>query len=167
MRSFDCLYFLYNVPRTSFFFYLRLKISYTYRVPWGETLAIHPLHLLLDARGQTKGLTSKIYAFLISVCKPQNIDQIWSRDLGIYVEDMCWSTVWKNLDHTSKNPNHKLIHFKFLHRAYLTSKRLYLMKLIPSTRCEFCQNQDTGTFIGTVQKFKFFGKWKHPHCLHF
>lgn len=77
MRSFDRICFLYNVPRTSFFFYLRLRLAMRiYGVPWGETLATHPLHLLLDARGQTKGLTSKIHIFLNSVCKPLNIDQI-------------------------------------------------------------------------------------------
>lgn len=87
---------------------------HTYGVPWGENLAIHLLYSLLNARGQTRGLTSKIYVLLNSVCKPLNINQIWSRDLGISVEDICWTTVWNNLDHTSKNPNHKLIHFKFL-----------------------------------------------------
>ena len=139
---------MYNVPKTTFLFYLRLRLALlTYGVPWGETLATHLLHLFLDARGQTKGLTSKIYAFLNSVCKHLNIDQIWSRDLGISVKNMCWSSVLKNLDCTSKYPNHKLIHSKFLHGTYLTPKRLYLMKLIPSSRCELCQNQDTGTFM--------------------
>lgn len=92
-------------------------------------------------------LKSKIYICLNSVCKPLYIDQTWSRDLGTSVEDVCWTTIWKNLDNTSKNPNHKLIHFRFLHRTYLTPRKLHLMKLISSPNCELCPNRDIGSFM--------------------
>lgn len=148
MRSFDDICSLYNVAKSSFFFYLRLRLAMrTYGVPWGEKLATHPLYSLLNVRGKTKGLTSKIYALLNSGCKSLNIGYIWSRDLDITEKDICWTMVWNNLDHVSKNPNHKLIHFKFLHRMYLTPRRLHLMKLVSSPNCDLCPNRDVGSFM--------------------
>lgn len=147
MGSFNDLCSVYNVPRISFFFYLWLRLAMRpCGVPWDVPLT-HSLHSLLDVGGRNRGLVSRIYLLLNSVCKPLAVHQIWSRALGCSVDDICLSTVWDNLDDTSKNLNHKLIRFKFLHRMYLTPRKLHLMKLIPSPNCELYPNGDTGSFL--------------------
>lgn len=48
-------------------------------------------------------------------------------------------TVWFNLNQTSRNLAHGLIHFKIVHRAYATPYRRYQMKLISSYACNICK----------------------------
>lgn len=97
MGSFNDLCSVYNVPRISFFFYLWLRLAMrTCGVPWDVPLT-HSLHSLLDVGGRNRGLVSRIYLLLNSVCKPLAVHQIWSRALGCSVDDFACQqsgTIW-------------------------------------------------------------------------
>lgn len=53
-------------------------------------------------------------SILNSSCCPLVIHQVWEWDLKCLSGELNWFTVCDNLDHTSKAPNHKLIHFNFI-----------------------------------------------------
>lgn len=98
-----------------------------YGVPWGVPLLTHPLHNLFAVQGQTRGMVSKVYKFISEPHVSLAVESVWSRDISFTgEEEICWVTVWENLQDTSKNPNHQLIHFKFIHRMYLTPKSVML-----------------------------------------
>ncbi len=95
-----------------------------------------------------RGLVSNLYTFLLeSSCTPLAVHQAWARDLSLPSDEICWSTVWDNLDGTSKNLSHKLIHFKLIHRMYLTPRGRHLMKLTPSLICDLCPLGHVGSFL--------------------
>ena len=117
-------------------------------VPWGTPLATHKLHMLLDVGVRSRGLVSALYSFLLEPSGgPLTVHQVWARDLDLSNNEICWPTVWDNLDETSKNLNHKLIHFKLIHRIYLTPRKRFLMKLIHSPVCDLCSLGQVGTFL--------------------
>ena len=67
MLSFEDLRASFEVPRTSFFLYLRLRSALKcYGVPWGNSLEAHPIiKWLVDS--PVRGLVSRIYAKLMQV----------------------------------------------------------------------------------------------------
>ncbi len=69
---------------------------------------------------------SLIYNKIIDcITKPLSIKTIWNRELSDLNLSVDWERVWSNLSLTSKNLAHRLIHFKVIHRAYITPyKRL-------------------------------------------
>lgn len=74
IKSFEDVCSLDNVPKSSFFFYLRLRLAMrTYGVPWGKELVTHPLYRLLNTKGKTRGISSQIYTLLNSALKSLNI----------------------------------------------------------------------------------------------
>lgn len=88
---------------------------------------------------KTSGLVSKLYNILLSSsCGPLPVHLVWERDLDHHDGDVDWFTVWDNLDCTSKNPNHELINFNFIHRLYFTPRKRHLMKLTYSPICHLC-----------------------------
>ncbi len=123
LRTFNDLQISSNLPGFSFFLYLELRSSMgAYGVPWGQRLYLHDLHILLNVGVNTGGLVSRLYTLLLkSSCGPLAIHQVWERDIDHLGDEVDWTTVWDNLDCTSKNPNHKLIHFNFLHRQKKTN----------------------------------------------
>ncbi len=48
---------------------------------------------------------------------------------------------------SSKNPNHKMIHWKLLHRVYLTPMKCFYMNLSSSPKCNLCSQGSLGTFL--------------------
>ena len=66
MLSFEDLRASFEVPRTSFFLYLRLRSALKcYGVPWGNSLEAHPvIKWFVDF--PVRGLVSRIYAKLIA-----------------------------------------------------------------------------------------------------
>ncbi len=59
-----------------------------------------------------------------------------------------WERVWSNLSLTSKNLAHRLIHFKVIHRAYITPyKTPFKMKLQSNLNCHICNTTSSGTFL--------------------
>uniref|UniRef100_A0A8C8GTM8 Synaptotagmin-7 n=1 Tax=Oncorhynchus tshawytscha TaxID=74940 RepID=A0A8C8GTM8_ONCTS len=50
----------------------------------------------------------------------------------------------------SRNPNYQNIHFNFVHRSYLTLRRLFQRKINPTPKCSLCLQGAPGT-CGSVQ----------------
>ncbi len=48
---------------------------------------------------------------------------------------------------SSKNPNHQLIHWKLLHRVYLTPMKRFYMNLSSSPKCNRCSQGVLGTSL--------------------
>jgi len=69
------------------------------------------------------------------------LDRLWGRDCPSLYPDFNWKDVWVNIKEASRNPDHQQIHFNFVHRAYLTPRKLYLMKRLTDPMCS------TGTFL--------------------
>ena len=74
----------------------------------------------------------------------------WERELSPEGNVINWETVWDNISHCSKNPNHQQIHFNICHRTYWTPQKRYVSKAIPTSYCTFCQPEQTGTFLHMV-----------------
>lgn len=119
LRSFQDLKSQYNLPGTSFFFYLQIRSALrAYGVPWGENLECHPIHNICLSN---RGLTSKLYTYIAKGAeKPLPVDTIWSHDLSITPSTINWTTVWSKTVLSSCNPNHQMIHYNFIHRLYTT-----------------------------------------------
>lgn len=149
LRAFRDLQAEYGLPGSLFFFYFQLKAAMkAYGVPWGIALLTHPLHKLCAPPSQTRGMVSKLYKFISDPRSSLPVENVWERDLPFEgEEEICWDTIWENLHDTSKNPDHQLIHFKFLHRMYLTPRKRHAMKIITSPNCDLCTLSTVGSFI--------------------
>ncbi len=69
------------------------------------------------------------------ITKPLSIKTIWNRELSDLNLSVDWERVWSNLSLTSKNLAHHLIHFKVIHRAYITPYKRFKMKLQSNLNC--------------------------------
>ncbi len=55
--------------------------------------------------------------------------------------------VWSNLSLTSKNLAHRLIHFKVIHRAYITPYKDLKWNCSQILNCHICNTTSSGTFL--------------------
>ncbi len=76
-----------------------------------------------------------------------SIKTIWNRELSDLNLSVDWERVWSNLSLTSKNLAHRLIHFKVIHRAYITPYKRFKMKLQSNLNCHICNTTSSGTFL--------------------
>ncbi len=91
---------------------------------------------------------SLIYNKIIDcITKPLSIKTIWYRELSDLNLSVDWERVWSNLSLTSKNLAHRLIHFKVIHRAYITPYKRFEMKLQSNLNCHICNTTSSGTFL--------------------
>ncbi len=91
---------------------------------------------------------SLIYTKIIDcITKPLSIKTIWNRELSDLNLSVDWERVWSNLSLTSKNLAHHLIHFKVIHRAYITTYKRFKMKLQSNLNCHICNTTSSGTFL--------------------
>ncbi len=91
---------------------------------------------------------SLIYTKIIDcITKPLSIKTIWNRELSDLNLSVDWERVWSNLSLTSKNLAHRLIHFKVIHRAYITPYKRFKMKLQSNLNCHICNTTSSGTFL--------------------
>ncbi len=81
------------------------------------------------------------------ITKPLSIKTIWNRELSDLNLSVDWERVWSNLSLTSKNLAHRLIHFKVIHRAYITPYKRFKMKLQSNFNCHICNTASSGTFL--------------------
>ncbi len=81
------------------------------------------------------------------ITKPLSIKTIWNRELSDLNLSVDWERVWSNLSLTSKNLAHRLIHFKVIHRAYITPYKIFKMKLQSNLNCHICNTTSSGTFL--------------------
>ena len=115
----------------------------------GEVLPTHPIQKLCSS--SLKGLVSKLYLYCIKAAdKPLLLCSRWGRDLNLLPEDINWNAVWANMSLASRNPNHQMIHFNFIHRTYTTPKKRFRMNLAPNPRCELCGSHWVGSFLHMV-----------------
>ena len=149
LREFQDLQRSYNLPGTSFFFYLQLRASMrAYGVPWD--LNTHPLHLIFNSKRKNNGIVSDLYKFINKAAyKVLPLDRLWKSDIAIQA-DLDWCTIWVNVSLSSRNLNHQMIHYKFIHRSYLMPQRLLHMKLRTNPYCDFCPDNTIGTFFHMI-----------------
>uniref|UniRef100_A0A8C1GVL0 Reverse transcriptase domain-containing protein n=1 Tax=Cyprinus carpio TaxID=7962 RepID=A0A8C1GVL0_CYPCA len=140
---------IFNLPGSSFFFYLQLRTAmHTYGVPWNGTLGLHPFHKVLTGG---KGLVSIIYAVLLQASdKPLSLDRVWKQDLTSDNNNLDWHLIWQNLSLSSRNPNHRMIHYNFIYRSYYTPRSLFRFEGLPSPNCTLCLQKSLGTFFHMV-----------------
>ena len=82
LSAFNDLKAEYDLPGTSFFFYLQLTSAMkAYGIPWGVPLLTHPLHRLFAAQKQTRGMVSKVYKCISQPRVPLAVETVWSRDI--------------------------------------------------------------------------------------
>lgn len=99
----------------------------------------YPFHKLLASVGPTRRMISKLCTFISEPHRPLLGEATQCRDLSsVNDEEICWNTEWENLYGASKNPDHQLIYFKFVHRMYLTPRRRHSMKIITSPNWDLC-----------------------------
>ena len=87
------------------------------------------------------------------------VDTVWRNDIPDLGPDWNWDTVWSNVRLSSRNPDHQQIHLNFVHRTYLTPRRLCAMKILNNPNCTFCASNSIGTFFHMV--------WECPSVLRF
>ncbi len=152
LRTFLDIKQQYNLPGTSFFFYLRLRSSMkAYGVPWDRKLDSLPFHSAIVKTNKSRGLASSLYEiFLKSTYNNLTLQSCWQTDLAC--DELPWKHIFNNLKLTSKNPNHQFIHFNFLHRTYLTPKKQHAMNKINSPLCSLCATNTTGSFFHMFQQ---------------
>ncbi|KAI2659993.1 LINE-1 retrotransposable element ORF2 protein [Labeo rohita] len=152
LLSFEELCSQFNLQSSTFFFYLQLRAAMkTYGVPWSASLKDHPLLRVLCCSLGKRGLVSKLYGFFLDkVFPPLALDASWRTDIPNLSPDFEWDHVWSMVSQASKNPDHQQIHFNFIHRTYMTPRRLYCMKLKPDPYCTFCNTGELGTFFHMI-----------------
>lgn len=136
----------YNLPGTSLLFYLQLRFAmHAHGVSWKTKPHLHPFHkVLLGKRGLVSEMNSRLVK---SSSKPLSIDKLWKKDLQTSNNVLNWQTIWHNISLSSRNPNHQIIHFNFVHRMYFTPRKFYYIKAKPSPNCTLCSNDTQGTLI--------------------
>ena len=113
-------------------------------------LELHPL-VKLCSSGSSKGLVSKFYLYCIKAAeKPLLLASRWEDDLSIPSADIHWSSVWSNITLSSRNPNHQMIHFNFVHRTYCTPRKRFRMNLALTPICDLCPIGISGSFYHMV-----------------
>ena len=81
------------------------------------------------------------------LCKSKVGVQLYFTDCPNLDSDFDWSQVWTNIREASRNPDHQQIHFNYVHRTYLTPRKLHCMKLITDPLCSLCSMKASGTFL--------------------
>ncbi len=138
--------FVYHHPHIFVFLQLRSALK-AYGVPWASSISSHPMRdWILPSAGRPS--VSLIYNKIIDcITKPLSIKTIWNRELSDLNLSVDWESVWSNLSLTSKNLPHGLIHFKVIHRAYITPYKRFKMKLQSNLNCHICNTTSSGTFL--------------------
>lgn len=119
-------------------------------VPWDSELEDHPLHLELNTKGKNKGIASELYKPIAEASyKHLPLNRLWKSDIDASSE-LNRQSIWSNINISSRNPNHQMIHYKFVHRSYFTAQRLHQTRLKNNPSCDFCPGDTVGTFFHLV-----------------
>ncbi len=146
--SFQTLRTKFCLPASAYFVFLQLRFALkAYGVPWSSSISSHPMRDWI-APSAGRPSVSLIYNKIIDcITKPLSIKTIWNRELSDLNLSVDWERVWSNLSLTSKNLSHRLIHFKVIHRAYITPYKRFKMKLKSNSNCHICNTTSSGTFL--------------------
>lgn len=161
LLSFEDLCVHFNLQRSTFFFYLQLRTAMkTYGVPWQAPLKDHPLLKLLNCNRGSKGFISRLYVHILEeMYAPLHLDTCWKTDIPNLPPDFDWDAAWDSVLCSSKNPDHQQIHLNFIHRTYMTPRKLYNMKIKADPNCTLCHTNSVGTFFHLV--------WECPAVFYF
>ncbi len=146
--SFKTLRTKFCLPASAYFVFLQLRSALkAYGVPWSSPISSHPMwDWIAPSAGRPS--VSLIYNKIIDcITKPLSIKTIWNRELSDLNLSVDGERVWSNLSLTSKNLAHHLIHFKVIHRAYITPYKRFKMKLQSNSNCHICNTASSGTFL--------------------
>ncbi len=146
--SFETLRTKFCVPASAYFVFLQLRSALkAYGVPWASSISSHPMQDWI-APSAGRPSVSLIYNKIIDcITKPLSIKTIWNRELSDLNLSVDWERVWSNLSLTSKYLAHRLIHFKVIHRAYITPYKRFKMKPQSQSNCHICNTASSGTFL--------------------
>ncbi len=140
LKSFQDIKALFNLPGTSFFMYLCIRSAFrAYGVSWDAQLPVHSLRKVILPTDNSVISASVIYSFLLKQSyKPLSITTIWSKDISGDLQTLFSDQIWETITSSSKNPNHQMIHWKLLHRLYLSPLKPFYMHVSPSPNCNLC-----------------------------
>ncbi len=146
--SFQTLRIKFCLPASAYFVFLQLRSALkAYGVPWSSSISSHPMRDWI-APSAGRPSVSLIYNKIIDcITKHLSIKTIWNRELSDLNLSVDWERVWSYLSLTSKNLAHRLIHFKVIHRAYITPYKRFKMKLQSNLNCHICNTTSSGTFL--------------------
>lgn len=149
LRSFQDLKSDFNLPGSSFFFYLQLRMAMrTYGVPWNQPLKMHPMVEMIKTPHPGVGFVSYVYKKMQhSTQSYMGIVQVWNTDLKNYGLTIDWKRVWRNISDTSRNYNNQLLHYKMIHRFYLSPRKCCQLQITSSPFCLLCSQRSMGTYI--------------------
>lgn len=83
-----------------------------------------PLNIIIESKNG-EHLISKLYKACMALvpCGDDKIQESWEKDLGHPILDEQWKKCCTAIQEISLNSRHKLLHFKFLRRIYITPER--------------------------------------------
>ncbi len=138
--SFQTLRAKFCLPASAYFVFLQLRSALkAYGVPWSSSISSHPMRDWIAPSACRPSVYTKI---IDCITKPLSIKTIWNRELSDLNLSVDWERVWSNLLLTSKNLAHHLIHFKVIHRAYITPYKRFKMKLQSNLNCHIVQRRE-------------------------
>lgn len=149
LRTFQDLTSIYNIPASTFYFYLRIRSAINaLGIPLNTKLPVHPVRNVIYFNDFIPSSASAIYSFIMKkLYKPLGVVAVWSKDLEQELDDTFADWTWEIINMSSRNPNHQMIHWKLAHRVYLTPLKRFYMRLTTTPNCTLCQDGKTGTFL--------------------
>ena len=149
LKSFEDLKTEFNLPGSSFFFYLQLRLAMrTYGVPWNQPFKRHPMAEMLLLTPKGAGPVSYIYQKLQQRSQTyMGIVDVWNIDLKPYNVTINWQRVWKNIPDTSRNYTNQVLNYKMIHRFYLSPRKCCQLQITPTPHCLLCPQKVIGTYI--------------------
>ncbi len=146
--SFQTLRTTFCLPASAYFVFLQLRSALkAYGVPWSSSISSHSIRDWI-APSAGRPSVSLIYNKIIDcITKSLSTKTIWNRELSDLNLSVDWERVWSNLSLTSKNLAHHFIHFKVIHRVYITPYKRFKMKLQSNLNCHICNTTSSGNFL--------------------
>ncbi len=145
--SFQALRAKFCLPASAYFVFLQLRSALkAYGVPWSASISSHPMRDWIAPSAGRPSVSLIYNTILDCITKALSIKTIWNRELSDLNLSVDWERVWSNLSLTSKNLAHRLIHFKVIHRAYITPYKRFKMKLQSNFNCHICNTTSSALF---------------------
>ena len=131
-----------------FFVYLQLRSALrAHGVPWNSKLQEHPFLKVIIPTEHICSASSIYISLLKALHTPLGTCSVWSKDLNLDEQTSSLNRTWGEILLSSKNPDHQMIHWKFLHRYYLTPLKRYYMHLSQTPTCNLCNLEQRGTLM--------------------
>lgn len=108
--------------------------------PKEEPPALPPLTLIIHSADNTH-LVSRLYHLTQTLQSPGGLKvrRAWETDTGEVIPDDVWNYCCSQTRFVSSNYRHKLLHYKYIHRIYLTPVFLHKIHPEASETCPKCK----------------------------